>query len=940
MSVEGLAAGFQSPERAARPQLRWWWPGGAVDETVLREQLRAFAEGGWGGVEVQPCRIGLPAQGLVDVHDYATPSFFQKLGTLAGDAAALDMVVDVTFGSAWPFGGGSAITPELAATEVTLAFTSVQGPGRFSGRPQQPERPPRSGAWMAQHGGMPAEQALPQDWIDRIDAQAQVVAVVALPGTAPQTAPFQGFVPMTCPDAWGTVTQAGQVDARAAIDLTDRLTPNGQLDWDIPPGDWQIVVCKRFVADMVVGEGVGSGPPLVADHLHRPAFDAHAQRVGEAGWPWLAAHAGKGLRGIFVDSLELLVDLYWARDFEAEFERRRGYTLRSLLPLLLQPGWRNCFQARNGPPLFDDPEVGERVRADYRLTVSELMIERLYAPYSQWARDHGLQSRTQAHGAPADWLQVYGLADMPETEDLMGGAASHFLRVARSAAHIYGRPLASGECFVWLHEGLAITPQRLRERADHFFAAGIQQLVAHGASYPLEQNGQPWYPFAQPEFGTVLDPQTPLWPHLRPLTDYLARCQTMLRIGRAEVPVAVWAPLDLFAHDGAAAQLTTPVWDAALQAAGYDWDWLNADGLLRCRWADGALITPGGHAYRALVLPGCVALRAEVAQQLQGLAAQGLPIVFLGHVPTREEGWFDAAQRDAQVRAAMQAIQAHGAPCCPAEAAGAALQSLGVTPNIAWPEPTAVRFVERREGDTRLFFVHNPGQRDLSVQWPDTRGQSLERWDAWTGQRHPIAGAITVPAGQAVIVVSHPGEALPVAPATPAAPCDAWPARDLSHGPWQVTLCGRGLHGRHVQETLAWDGLHDLSLDPERGDFAGQLHYRLSFDWTGPLPSGPVLLDLGQVRDAASVQLNDSAWCALCEAPFVVDVAAALRAGTNSLCVQVGNVPENARRDPANPSGLPVPGRRLTRLPTGLLGPVQLRAATGAESHRWRLASR
>lgn len=933
MVIEELAARFGAPERAARPQLRWWWPGGAVDDTVLREQLQAFAEGGWGGVEVQPCRIGLPAAGPAAVHDYATPSFFQKLATLAGDAAALGMVVDVTFGSAWPFGGGTAITPELAATEVTLAITSVQGPARFSGRPQQPERPPRSGTWMAQHGGMPPEQALPPGWAERIEAQAQVVAVIALPGSAPQTAPFQGFVPMTCPDAWGHVTASGQVHASAAIDLTDRLTPDGQLDWDVPPGEWQIVVCKRFVADMVVGEGVGIGPPLVADHLHRPGFDAHAQRVGEAGWPWLAPHAGKGLRGVFVDSLELLVDLYWARDFEAEFERRRGYTVRPFLPLLLQPGWRNCFQARNGPPLFDDPEVGERVRADYRLTVSELMIERLYAPYSQWARDHGLLSRTQAHGAPADWLQVYGLADMPETEDLMGGAASHFLRVARSAAHIYGRTLTSGECFVWLHEGLAITPQQLRERADHFFAAGIQQLVAHGASYPLEHDGQPWYPFAQPEFGTVLDPQTPLWPHLRPLTDYLARCQTVLRLGRAEVPVAVLAPLDLFAHDGAAARLATPAWDTALQAAGYDWDWLNADGLMRSRWADGALITPGGHAYRALVLPGCRALRAELAQQLQALAAWGLPIVWLDHVPTRDEGWLNAQQRDAQVQQAMQAIQARGALCCPADAVGNTLQRLGVVPNIAWPEPATLRFVERRDSELRVFFVHNPGATDAAVQWPLPLGHTLERWDAWTGQRHGVTGSLTVPAGQAVIVVMRPGEALPV----PVCETFAAPWHRALTGPWQVTLAGRGLHGRVIEEALQWSHLQDLSQDPERGDFAGQLHYQLHFDVTESQPNAPVLLDLGQVHAAASVQLNGGDWQPLCEAPFVIDVTAALRPGVNTLCVQVGNVPENARRDPACPSGLPVPGRRLTRVPTGLLGPVQLRSAHPHETVRWCL---
>ena len=54
-------------------------------------------------------------------------------------------------------------------------------------------------------------------------------------------------------------------------------------------------------------------------------------------------------------------------DFAAEFERRRGYAIRPFLPLLLQPGWRNCFQARVGAPLFDDAAAG-------RGPVRELMV--------------------------------------------------------------------------------------------------------------------------------------------------------------------------------------------------------------------------------------------------------------------------------------------------------------------------------------------------------------------------------------------------------------------------------------------------------------------------------------------------------------------------------------------------------------------------------------
>ena len=177
------------------------------------------------------------------------------------------------------------------------------------------------------------------------------------------------------------------------------------------------------------------------------------------------------------------------------------------------------------------------------------------------------------------------------------------IRVARAAAHGYGRPLVSAEAFCWLLDGLAVTPQQLRERADVFFAHGAQQLIGHGASAPMAgqpADAPPWCPFAGMEIGTPLDEaNTPLWPMLRPLADYLARCQTLLQRGRAVVPVAVLAPLDLFAFTGAAERLTPPPWHEALLDAGLDWDWINGDTLRNGRLDGDAFVTPGGHRYRA-----------------------------------------------------------------------------------------------------------------------------------------------------------------------------------------------------------------------------------------------------------------------------------------------------------------------------------------------------
>lgn len=919
---------FRDPPTHHRPLLRWWWPGGAVDATTLCEQLRGFAAAGWGGVEIQPCRIGLPHDGPAapaDLHDVFTPRWFDTVATVMAEAARLGLRVDTTFGSAWPFGGGEAITPELATQELSLAWTSVQGPCRWQGQPRRPERPQRSASWLASHGGLPEEQALPADWLTRM-AAAETVAVVALRGSTPSLGPYPGFVPMTLPDRWGQVFAPGWVDASQTVDLTDRLQPDGQLSWDVPEGDWQIVVVQRFVSDQLILEGAGHGPQLVLDHLQRAAFDAHAARVGDAALPHWAAHAGSTWRSVFIDSLEVPTDLLWTADFAAEFQRRRGYDPRPHLPLMLQPGWRNCFQARRGAALFDAADAGERLRHDYRLTVSELMIERLYAPLADWARAQGLQSRVQAHGAPVDWLQAYGTADIPETEDLAGGAAPHFLRVARSAAHIYGRDTVSGEAFCWLLEGLAITPRQVRERADAFYVAGIQQLVGHGASASVAgwPDGQhPWYPFEAMEIGTPLDEHNPWWAFARPLTDYLARNQNLLQRGRAVVPVALLAPLDLFAFMGAADRLTPPAWHDALQDAGYDWDWINEHGLRACHVEAGALVTPGGHRYRAVVLPDLHALRAEVAECLAACLAAGVPVLACGSLPHREAGWLDAAARDARVQQALRPVRTV-AP----SALGQALREADVPATLELAAGHGCSFHVREDGEQRWVLLRNPGATPQAPVWALAPGLAAETWDAWTGEvhgmkTHDATDMQLPPTTSRWLRIAPSAQCRPARPRRAAARSTT---REL-RGPWQVSGDGVGLAGRRIRFDATWDSLNDLRNLADLADFAGQLRYTLTLDVTSAeLAAGTLCLDLGTAHDALSLQVNgDTPWMRS-EGPFVFDVTRRLQAGSNTLVITVANVPENAHRDPQRPGGLPLPGRRLTRLPTGLLGPVRLLA--------------
>jgi hypothetical protein len=340
-----LREGFLHPPTSARPWVRWWWPGGAVQDSELRREVDLLDSTGFGGAEIQAFNPGitnLTPEERTSINDYATPTFLAHVRATAEEAAARGVQIDYTFGSAWPSGGGFAITPELALLELTVGRTNVEGGVKG---PISITLPPRSRKLGALSSFDPRikDPAVAQ-WRERMDARQKVIAIVAVKGEEPLIKPQAQPGGFKLFGFGAVVTRPGRLEEGSAIVLTDKLRADGKLDWSPPPGHWQVLAFKQYAANMGVLAGVGAGPQLVLDHFKREAFDAHAQRVGEPLLPTLGSARG-ALRATFVDSLELMADLYWSEDFLEQFKARRGYDLTPYLPLILQPGWMEAWDS-------------------------------------------------------------------------------------------------------------------------------------------------------------------------------------------------------------------------------------------------------------------------------------------------------------------------------------------------------------------------------------------------------------------------------------------------------------------------------------------------------------------------------------------------------------------------------------------------------------------
>ena len=62
-----------------------------------------------------------------------------------------------------------------------------------------------------------------------------------------------------------------------------------------------------------------------------------------------------------------------------------------------------------------DDDTLSRIKGDFRRTLAKLHLDYVNA-WVTWAHEDGFQARNQAHGAPGNLLDLYGAADIPETE--------------------------------------------------------------------------------------------------------------------------------------------------------------------------------------------------------------------------------------------------------------------------------------------------------------------------------------------------------------------------------------------------------------------------------------------------------------------------------------------------------------------------------------------
>ena len=622
------------------------------------------------------------------------------------------------------------------------------------------------------------------------------------------------------------------------------------------------------------------GAGLMMDPYSVDAMDAFLRPFTEA---FDKAGAARPAR-MYHDSFEYFGAGWTPRLFEA-FKAKRGYDLKDR--------W-DVFAGGIG-----DPETVARIKCDYRETLSDLIIDDVFPKWVEWCRARGIGTRNEAHGAPANWLDFYALADCPETE-MFGRANRDVLisKFASSAAHVSGRRHVSAETCTWLNEHFCETPLDYKRMIDRLLVSGVNRIYYHGLCYsPTDATWPGWCFYASSE----TNPRNPLWRDFDAINAYVTRIQSVMQASESDNDLLIYWPIHDLWSDPSGFERMMSVHETSwfdsqpfgriartLHELGCQFDYVSDRQLKHLRFGAGQ--------YRTILVPSARTMPLATARELVRLAADGFRVVFAERLPESVPGYFEHEKQTAQLQTILE-------PCRTCRSCSLILASAGDLLDACkvrvepFTHAAGLSSWRRRSGGTTYYFVVN--ERPSSVD--GLFRVSAEAGSAW--EMDPITGAVRgaagergavrislAPYGSTVIAVSADGgEASPSPPACR----KPRPVRSVD-GPWTLTpVCGGPAMPpvRTMHALSSWSTREDGGEEP----FCGTMLYRTRFTVDG-FEGRAAVLDLGTVCHSARARINGRSLGCRFVPPYRFEVPADVLRHENELEVEVTNLGANRIR--------------------------------------------
>jgi len=661
------------------------------------------------------------------------------------------------------------------------------------------------------------------------------------------------------------------------VDVTGFVEGN-MLNWKAPAGEWLLLAVYNGHTLQQVKRAAPGGEGYVLDHYDADAVKAYLTHFDQR----FEAVGGRWPHTFFNDSYEVY-GADWTPKMFAEFEKYRGYKLEEHMDQLLGLGKRK--------------DTDNQVLADYRQTLSDMLLNNFTRQWTEWAHQHGATTRNQGHGSPGNLIDFYAAVDIPEIEGFgitdfkikglrtdPGFTSQNLsdlatLKYASSAAHVTGKRLISSETFTWLAEHFRVSLSQMKPDLDLMFLAGVNHIFFHGTTYSPQEAMWPGWKF----YASIdMSPTNSIWRDAPSFMQYATRCQSFLQMGEPDNDLLVYAPfvdamhkntgsnstlLQLFDINTLSQKIPSMVTAVNnIAAAGLDCDFISDALLQEVTAVDGQLQTAAGTRYKALIVPVSTHIPEATQQHLDALKVQGATIVY------------------GNTAADMAALGIAGEPM---------RTQLGL------------RALRRHNPTGYHYFISNLSANDIAGY------TSLAVPFACAWLCNPMTGTISsamvrdgkvwlsLRSGESMILQTIDNDMetglFPSAVDVPMTEMASIPIESK----WTLSFTDSTYSSTPTQSYTLESPTTWERLDAATSTVMGTGIYETTFSVSPSLlvmANGGMRLDLGDVRESARVYINNVyAGCAW-SAPFVLDVTGMLHEGDNSLRIEVTNLPANRIR--------------------------------------------
>ena len=642
-----------------------------------------------------------------------------------------------------------------------------------------------------------------------------------------------------------------------------RTTMNGDMvDLDLIGGTYRILRMGHTTTGHT-NATAGGAKGLECDKFSRQAVE---KQVDAWFGQFMQRPHHEVVKYLHVDSWEC-GSQNWSRNFADEFQRRRGYDLIKVLPVMA------------GVPIIN----AETILRDVRQTINELINDVFFATVAQKAHASGVQlsSESVAPTMVSDGMEHYRVVDVPMGEYWLNSPTHdkpNDMLDAISGAHVYGKNIVQAEGFTEVRGVWDETPASIKPLLDRNFAWGMNRLFFHVNTHNPWLDKKPG--MTLDGIGLFFQRDQTWYPEAKGFVDYITRCQKLLQKGKPVTDIAVFVgeeiPVRAFTPDKLVPMLPGLFGDARVASEqkrlanqgqpmiespvgvkhaagildlkdwvnplhGYQYDSMNKDALLNQNFD-----------YKALVIPSGMVISDPVWDRITQLRKKGVLVI----------------DRPYQYK-----------------------QLEGIIPDANLPE--GVAYTHRTGDDFDIYFLSNQTDQEQTFM-PNFRHhrESSVLYNPLTDEYMPYHGSVTLPPYGSQFVCYGPVDDSHGGNASFPRREKVIPTEGNNSQPWDISFRESGLK-LNGQQLFDWSQHENEKIRY----FSG--HARYTTMWKlkkNQIPEKRTWLSFPNVKDIVHVWVNGKDCGIAWMAPYEVEITGTLKKGKNMIEVEVVNTWHNALR--------------------------------------------